>query len=535
MVPISVIRVRRLQAALLWLVVLSTVTAPATAAAQPVGDGSAAGESTQAPELELSTDSIEFGRVPVDPSDLEEPFRLVSVTNRGDRPVTIEETTVAGPSAEAFEIIAGGAGTLAPGEVRRMTVAFAPASPGESAADLRIEPAEGPAATVELSGTGVGADIEVRPETIRFENATDGPATGNLTLANAGEAPLTVRALRVLGPDRSAFEPEVSVPFTLDPDESRTVAVTFESTDSAPRFATLHVLSDDPDEPQRNVWLTNTPMVADVSPSTVLADRTIVNVTVENAQANTPQSINVSWPLTRDDAVAIDALTLTPERGLDFTINVTKSTERFEGTPPFNLSDGTRDVAFVTMNSSIAAADLRNVSVVFRVRKDQLAENETGPEDVTLYTRRNGTWTELPTRPIDESPTHYFFEARATGLTDFATGIKQAKFRIEDTVVTITEIRTGEDVDVLVRVTNEGGADGTYMLELIRSDTVVDRRELSIAPNGTRQAVFTESFDEPGTYELYVNDHFAGNVTVNQSETTTDAPLPDVEPAPGTP
>lgn len=525
MIPISIDGEGVSKTLLLCLVVVSTATAPAVAV---LGSGSsvAHADGSSNPfqsELELGTDRIAFGSVRVGGPETGLAFQVLTVRNAGDAAASIERTAITGSDAEAFEILYGdGSATLSPGERRQIAVTFAPQSAGEASARLRIERAGGPALTVNLSGTGVAPDIQLGRETLRFD-PTDGPVTENLTLTNVGDAPLTVRTVEIVGPDRTVFETAVGGPFALEPGQSRTVAVSFDPPDAGARFATLHVMSDDPDEPQVNVWLTNTPTVADVSPSTVLADRTVVNVTVRNAQANASQSVNVSWPLTRDDAVAIDALTFTPERSANFTINVTKSTDRFEGTPPFDLGDGTEDVAFVSMNSTLPAEDLRNVTVLFRVRKDLLAGNETGPEDVTLYTRTDGTWTELPTQLVDESPTHYFFEAQASGLMDFATGIKQAKFRIADAVVRITEIRTGESVDVLVRVTNVGGADGTYTLKLVRNDTVVDRRDLSIAPNGTRQTVFTESFDEPGTYQLYVNDRFVGNVTVHEGTANATA------------
>jgi PGF-pre-PGF domain-containing protein len=478
--------------------------------------GSAGRDAIQASDLVASADRVTFGPVPVVDPGLGSNLGVLAVRNEGDAPISIDRATIEGADAAAFEIrFGGGPATLAPGESRQIVVAFAPTAGGTASARLRVEAAAGGSVTVDLVGAALAPDIEVQPETIRFANATDGPVTEALTLTNDGDAPLTVRAIRIVGPDRAVFEQPVDDPFALLPGGSLTVPVSSSATAAERRFATVHVVSDDPDEPQRNVWLTNTPMVADVSPSTVLPNRTVVNATVTNAQANAAQTINVSWPLTRDDAVAVDAIEFTPDRRADFTINVTKSSERFGDAPPFDLEDGTRSAAFISMNSTLSDEALRNVSVVFRVRKDQLTGNETGPEDVSLYTRRDGRWVELPTRLVDENPTHYFFEAQASGLADFATGVKRAKFRIDDAIVGVTEIRTGESVEVLVRVTNVGGADGTYVVKLIRGDAVVDRRELSIAPLGTRQTIFTESFGESGTYELYVNDRFAGTVTVS--------------------
>jgi len=365
-------------------------------------------------------------------------------------------------------------------------------------------------------------DIQVSPVTLRFSNDTygsTGSTTRTLVVRNVGNATLTVRSLVVVGPDRASFVPAFDGPVTLDPGARREVTVSFEAPGSGPRFATMHVLSDDPDEPQTNVWLTNTRTVADVSPSRVLETRTLVNATVEDVEANVTQSINLSWPLTRDDVVAVDALSFRLERDADVALSVATNESRFADVPAFAPADGTEPAAFVRVAHDVANEDVANVTFTVRVRKDRLAGNETGPEDVAFYRHEAGTWTELPTRFVEEGDTHYFFEADAPGLSDFATGVKRAKFRITDAVVTVTRIRTDEGTDVLVRVRNVGGADGTYAVRLLLADDVVDRRELSIAPNGTRQATFERSFAEPGTYAVYVNDRFVANVTVD-SETT---------------
>ena len=378
-----------------------------------------------------------------------------------------------------------------------------------------------PAVPVVPQQTGATPDIEVRPETLRFAGGADGPDTRNLTVRNVGEAPLTVRAVTIVGPDRASFARAFDGPVTLDPGGRRTIDVTYDGVRSGPRFATIHVLSDDPDEPQRNVWLTTTRTVADVSPSRVLETRTLVNASVRNVDANTTQSLNLSWPLTRDDGVAVDALSFTPERDGNVSLSVATNASRFGDVPAFGPADGTEPAGYVRVEHSIANEDVRNATFTLRVRRDRVAGNETGPEDVAFYRHEDGTWTELPTRLIGEGDTHYFFEARAPGLSDFATGVKQAKFRITEAVVTVTRIRTDEGTDVLVRVRNVGGADGTYTVRLVLEGREVDRRALSIAPTGTRQATFQRSFGTPGRYEVYVNDRFVATVTVDSMPTAS--------------
>jgi hypothetical protein len=366
-------------------------------------------------------------------------------------------------------------------------------------------------------------DIEVSQETLVFSDDPYGSDTRTLTVRNVGNASLTVRTVAVVGPDRSAFVVGVDGPVELAPDEPRDVTVSFEPAAAGPRFAMLHVLSDDPDEPQRNVWLTNTRTVADVSPSRVLETKTLVDATVSDAEAGTRQSLNLSWPLTRDDGVAVDALSFVPQRDGNVTLTVATNATRFDDVPAFAPADGTEPAGFVHVDHSIANEDVANVTVTVRVRKDLLAGAETGPEDVALYRHEAGTWTELPTRAVGQGDTHYFFEARSPGLSDFATGVKRATFRMTDAVVTVTRLRTDEGTEVLVRVRNVGGADGTYAVELRLDEAVVDRRELSIAPNGTRQATFERSFDDPGTYGVSVNDRFVGIVSVVPAESTATA------------
>lgn len=363
-------------------------------------------------------------------------------------------------------------------------------------------------------------EIEVSPVTVRFPRQENGSVSKQFTVSNVGNATLRVRTIDIVGPDRARFEDDFDGPVTLQPGERHSVTVTFTPTDGSARFATVHVLSNDSNAPQVNAWLTNTETVASVSPSRLVGNLTMVNSTIENATANTSQSINISWPLTRDDRVAVDALSFIPERSGDFAINVTKSLDQFGNMAAFNQSDGTESEGFVQIDHTIDNEDVRNVTVTFRVRKDRLAENETGPEDVALYRFQEGSWRELPTRLVSESDTHYFFEASSPGLSDFTVGVKQAKFQIADAVVTVTTITTGEGTEVLVQVENVGGADGTYSVRLISAGEVVDGQELSIAPGSSRLAFFERTYDQPGTYELFVNDHFVGNITVTDSGAT---------------
>ncbi|WP_161782621.1 choice-of-anchor D domain-containing protein [Halococcus sediminicola] len=117
----------------------------------------------------------------------------ITVTNDGSAPLAVTDTSIVGANGEEFSIVDGGGPfTLAPGEVREITVGFSPTSAGPKAASLAIESdaVNQQAVTIPLSGSGFvpRCSVEVSdvtaPDTVtRGEQAT---VTANVT--NTGRA-----------------------------------------------------------------------------------------------------------------------------------------------------------------------------------------------------------------------------------------------------------------------------------------------------------------------------------------------------------
>jgi PGF-pre-PGF domain-containing protein len=224
---------------------------------------------------------------------------------------------------------------------------------------------------------------------------------------------------------------------------------------------------------------------------------------------------------TADDQVAVDSIAFTSEADADaVTVTVTQSVDPTAESPAFDREDGTEDGGYVHVDHSIENDDVEDVTVRFRIHEDRLDPGER-PDDVALYRHEDGTWNEVPTEQVDRTDDHYVFEAESPGLSNFVTGIKKPKFEIADAQVSVTEVRVEEGTEVATRVTNVGGSDGTFVLKLYQDDERVAAAALSISAAGTRQTTFDRTFDEPGIYQLYVNERFAGNVTVRAVETAT--------------
>lgn len=246
-----------------------------------------------------------------------------------------------------------------------------------------------------------------------------------------------------------------------------------------------------------------------------------VNVTVENATANESASVNVSTPESRDDDVSFSSVNVTPTRETNFTLNVTTNEDPIsEKTPSTTLSNGTQPLAYMSVDHSIDDENISNVTFTFRVRKDRVNASER--DDITLYRFKNGTWNDLPTKSVRTTESHYVYQVRSPGLSEFAAGKQKPQFDITNASAAITTISAGEAMEVRVRIENRGEADGTFTAELVLDDDPVADRQLTIASGGMRQTTFTRKVTEPGTYDVFVNDYRIGEVTVNGTTTTEE-------------
>jgi PGF-pre-PGF domain-containing protein len=217
-----------------------------------------------------------------------------------------------------------------------------------------------------------------------------------------------------------------------------------------------------------------------------------------------------------DPAVDVTAIGFMPATSEQVSLRVTTG-ENLDGSPGFERDDNTALVSNVRVDHSIDNVDVDDVTLGFRVSNARLAEMDVPAEDIALYRHQDGEWTELPTQIVSEGDTAVSFRAASPGLSEFAVGAKQPKFELQTVRVEVDEIRVGDSLRVFVRITNDGGADGSFAANLLVDGNVVDSRELTIAAGGRRQVRFERPLDEAGTYTVQVNDALAGDVIVMEA------------------
>lgn len=256
---------------------------------------------------------------------------------------------------------------------------------------------------------------------------------------------------------------------------------------------------------------------ADRGPPTTPPGRSVVGVAVSNVRAGDDVSVDVAPSPDARAPVAFERLSLTARRGGDFTMRVVNSREPLVGSPAFETDAGTEALGHIRLEHSIANEDVASVSFVVRVEKDRLRTTGVSVEDVTLYRHADGEWTALPTDIVGETRTAYAFRVDSPGMSEFAVGAERTTFDTYWAEASDARVESGGVVRVSARVSNEGGADGTYEAELVVDGEVVTVRQVTVAAGGTRQVNFRWTAERPGTHTVRVGDATVGQVTVTDA------------------
>jgi hypothetical protein len=446
----------------------------------------------------------------------------LTLTNQGDRTVSgIRPALPDGEGGTRFSVLTEGPQSLAPGETLEVRVRFRPAETGQVTTLLQFRNASGvEVASARLVGTGVGPDLTVEPGSLSFSDVGVGDrAERTVTVSNTGSAQVTVDALRLLGGD-SDFTVETAAGFTLAPDDSRQVTVAFEPASQGAQSASLQVQPADDAVASEVVWLSTSRATATVdlgqSP-----DRTWVSVDVSDAVAGEEVAVPVPERAGPSNA-SIQELGVTPAVDANFSITATDSDEPLPSSPTFRLGDGTTPLDYLSVDHTIDNADVASASLTVRVSTDRLAALNTTAENVSLY-RYDGTeWVPQPTTVRAETDTYAILAATSDGLSEWTAAAKKPRFNISDASTSLEAGAVGDDVTIQVFVSNTGGASGVYVAKLLLNGEVVDRREATIPDGGKRALNFERSFDDPGIYEVRVNDVYVGTVNISGADQNVD-------------
>ena len=218
-----------------------------------------------------------------------------------------------------------------------------------------------------------------------------------------------------------------------------------------------------------------------------------------------------------DLAAAVESISIDVAADVALSLEVSQSDDPTdENALEFEPDDGTLPVGYLQVETNLTDDRISNARIDFRLSRAALDAAEGAPEDVAMYhfDEESGEWEELPTVVLGGNGEFVRFRAETGGFSQFAVGVKRPQFEVVETAVDGEAVSTGSPVEVEVTVANTGGAEATFTATLLVEDEAVDRSELSLAPNATGTTDLEHVFDEPGTYQLRVNDVAIGEIGV---------------------
>lgn len=212
-------------------------------------------------DIVASPASLDFARVRVGRDST-----LVTVLrNSGDADLVISSLSFGGSNPQEFSLVSP---PLLPAVIPvgndslPLRVRFAPTAVANVSASLLIESNDPDAnpLSVGLSGEGVLPDIAAQPQALDFREVVVGrDSLLSIQLINQGGATLTVSDTAISGVNADQFQLlEIpALPFTIPPDGgSLELTMRFAPLSPGPKFASLDIFSDDPDENPLQVSLT---------------------------------------------------------------------------------------------------------------------------------------------------------------------------------------------------------------------------------------------------------------------------------------
>lgn len=181
--------------------------------------------------------------------------QIFNIVNVGNQLLGLNSISIVGTNASSFSEMNTCLATLAPNANCSVSITFNPASAGTFTADLQIaDNAPGSPQTLVLNGTGLTAApaVTFSPSSLSFPSTTQGTSSApqTVTVISSGNAPLSISAVSLAGPDPSDFSFTNNCTAPLQPGANCTIVIVFSPNASGQRTANLLISDDVPGSPQ---------------------------------------------------------------------------------------------------------------------------------------------------------------------------------------------------------------------------------------------------------------------------------------------
>ena len=197
----------------------------------------------------------------------------VTLSNSGSAALSIVSLGFTGTNPGDFSQTNDCGSTVAAGANCTISVTFQPSATGTRTADLLLNNDSSSSQNrVRISGTGTASEASLAPSTLTFASQAIGDSTAaqTLTLANTGNAALSISSIAISGTNASDFAQTNTCGNSVAASANCLISITFKPSATGTRVATVALTDNAPSSPQ-SVALTGTiaTTAAEVSPSSL--------------------------------------------------------------------------------------------------------------------------------------------------------------------------------------------------------------------------------------------------------------------------
>jgi len=354
-------------------------------------------------------------------------------------------------------------------------------------------------------------DISISPTTKNFGDVTVGSSSSpqTFTVRNVGYADLVVGTIDITGTNADQFtiQNDAVSSETIIPGGSATLQVVFTPASTGAKSAALNIPSDDPNEASVSVSLSGTGVTEGPGPGpseyyltvNMLGDISKWEI---SEQGNLLELLQVS---SADNKVTIslgkDASCLDKEDNRLSTITISEQTDW----PPVPEDYDIIGTAYEFQPAGAKFAPALSLTLSYAGNDVPQYASE---EDVYIayYDATAENWVPL-TSQVDTQ--NNIVTATVSHFTTFAimgaaVPPTPASFSVTSLALSSEQVEPGQEVLVTVDVTNIGGCEASYSLDLTINGEVEQTKTVTLAPLASDTVTFTVIKEEPGGYTISV-------------------------------
>jgi hypothetical protein len=202
-------------------------------------------------------------------------------------------------------------------------------------------------------------------------------------------------------------------------------------------------------------------------------------------------------------------------------MNISHRQEPTAGVPAFEATSDNESLRYVEVTHSFSNADVSNSSFLVRVSKTRIQQQGIDPGTVVMNRYHDGEWQRLSANRVRETNTHHIYRVGTPGFSTFAVTAPVPELSLDRVSLNRSEIRLGEAINVTATVLNNGTAEGTMTVPLIRNGTTIATKNVTVGAGSVETVSFVTRPETIGNQTLTVGSRMAGTVSV-QADTGPD-------------